>query len=488
MSGYKSGIHCALLASVLVSGSHLCEATSQATPSIVAPLQVLKSNPRFLTDGSGKAIYMAGVNGWQTFEDFSPINPPPAYDWTADLDEATANGYNFIRLWTVEQEAWGDNSIPPGALGLHGWPLPWTRVGTRSLSDPGVMLVGVYDLNSFNQAFFDRLRTRVQSAHQKGIYVSIMLFSGGHLSYSSRGWFSHPFNAANNINSINGDKNADGKGTETHTLHDPVVTALQEAYVKKVIETVNDLPNVIYEISNEDKEDTTPWQNHMADLIHDYESTDGRQRHPVWISAFGWGVDMLSNNHLYSTHAEIISPTNLGGENYDTDPPASGGGKVVFVDSDHIGTETHQWPWKVFTRGNYPVFLDERETPSVRAAIKKTMGQTVAYANKVDLAAMIPAVNTAICSTGYCLINPGSEYLMYLPSGGPATINLGGVSGTFAIEFFSQETGETTNGGTVSGETVQSFSPPFEGEAVVHLKAVMQNAIPSHAPINLTVR
>jgi len=36
-----------------------------------------------------------------------------------------------------------------------------------------------------------------------------------------------------------------------HTLTVPAVTAIQEAYIKKVIETVNDLDNVLYEIANE---------------------------------------------------------------------------------------------------------------------------------------------------------------------------------------------------------------------------------------------
>ena len=36
------------------------------------------------------------------------------------------------------------------------------------------------------------------------------------------------------------------------------VTALQEAYIRKVIDTVNDLDNVLYEISNESNSDFSP--------------------------------------------------------------------------------------------------------------------------------------------------------------------------------------------------------------------------------------
>lgn len=55
----------------------------------------------------------------------------------------------------------------------------------------------------------------------------------------------------NNINGINGDANGDGRGTNVHTLSDPAVTRLQEAYVRHVIDAVGDLDNVLYEISNE---------------------------------------------------------------------------------------------------------------------------------------------------------------------------------------------------------------------------------------------
>jgi hypothetical protein len=35
------------------------------------------------------------------------------------------------------------------------------------------------------------------------------------------------------------------------TLNIPAVTALQEAYIRKVIDSVNDLDNVLYEVTNE---------------------------------------------------------------------------------------------------------------------------------------------------------------------------------------------------------------------------------------------
>ena len=40
------------------------------------------------------------------------------------------------------------------------------------------------------------------------------------------------------------------------------------------------------------------------------------------------------------------------------------------------------------------------------------MGMTLAYANRMNLVAMRPR---EIASSGYCLANPGEEYLVYVP-------------------------------------------------------------------------
>ena len=124
-------------------------------------------------------------------------------------------------------------------------PHPWLRPG------PGTALDGKpkFDLESFDAAYFQRLRARTEAAARRGIYVSIMLFEGWGLSYAS--WDGHPFNVRNNVQGINGDPDGNGKGTETQALVVPEVTRIQEAYVRKVIDTVNDLDNVLLEISNE---------------------------------------------------------------------------------------------------------------------------------------------------------------------------------------------------------------------------------------------
>lgn len=57
----------------------------------------------------------------------------------------------------------------------------------------------------------------------------------------------HPFFAANNVNGI-----AITSILDYQVLPlDPDVQALQEAYIRKVVDAVHDLPNVLYEVANE---------------------------------------------------------------------------------------------------------------------------------------------------------------------------------------------------------------------------------------------
>src|ERR671914_2881591 len=168
-------------------------------------------------------------------------DPPEPFDFEAYLDLLHNNGHNFIRLWAWDSTVWDTKAN--GRLGKnfvhHPAPLPWRRTG------PGDALDGKpkFDLAKFDPAYFDRLRSRVKAAGDRGIYVSVMLFGG----YQEAGpnWTGNPFHRDNNVNGIDGDPNKDGSGWETHTLSEipKAVAQVQKAYVRKVIDKVNHLEN-----------------------------------------------------------------------------------------------------------------------------------------------------------------------------------------------------------------------------------------------------
>ena len=508
------------------SGSTRTSGSSAATvPSGASgPLTVHPTNPRYFADGTGKAIYLTGSHTWSNLQDEWTNSYDVTFDYEAYLDLLQADDHNFIRLWRLELPKYmyeGDGEF------RFSEPHPWLRVGAGSVnggtvgggtgetggSDEGDTAIdqggvtsppvstrgpitvgngsaggtggggmalaiaptpgeGKFDLTQFNQAFFDRLRERVQLASERGIYVSVMLFEGHGLAHTQEGWSSHPFNASNNVNGINGDVNGDGLGTETHTLENPAVLAIQEAYVKQVIETVNDLDNVLFEIANESTGDSVEWQNHMIELVQSHELTLPKQ-HPVLFTTPL--ASAIASDAIWDSAAQAVSPiaNSLNGS-YADDPPAADGTKVVISDSDHIFGcgGSADWVWKSFARGLNVIYMDSyyEDTPFCPPPsedIRANMGYTNDYAQRMDLSQTLPLGE--LSSTGFALVDEGDSYLVYLPEGGSATVDLSAAGGSLPVEWFNIATGEAVAAQSTSGGSDQTFSAPFTGPAVLFI-------------------
>jgi uncharacterized protein DUF6298 len=444
-------------------------------PAALGPLRVDSVNPRYFSDGQGHVVYLTGSHTWSNFQDNGTSDPPPAFDYAAYLDFLVRNNHNFFRLWSWEQARW------TAETDSDYWfsPLPYQRTGPDTALDGKLR----FDLTKLNPAYFARLRDRVQQAGARGIYVSVMLFDGWSIEDKDLGhrnpWRGHPFNAANNVNGLDGDPNADGEGQEIHTLAIPAVTAVQDAYVRAVVDAVNDLDNVLYEISNESPAGSEAWQSHMIDLVKTYEATKPR-RHPVGMTVEYPGGH---NAELFASAADWISPNDSGGV-YRTDPWPADGRKVIVWDSDHMGTETTTpaWAWQSFLRGMNPIFMDtyDGQATGVGARpsfdpndprwvqLRRDLGYTLAYAARLPLRDMRPRGELA--STHYCLANaaPVGEYLAYAPAGS-VSLDLSASAGSLRFEWFAPASGETYTGGTVAGGAIRNFTAPFGGAAVLYV-------------------
>ena len=87
----------------------------------------------------------------------------------------------------------------------------------------------------------------------------------------------------------------------------------------------------------------------------------------------------------------------------------------------------------------------------------------------MNLASMTPRPDLA--SSRYCLANPGQEYLVYLPEGGPVTLNLRGGRGDFVVEWFLPRLNRKFPGAhPLAGGDYVSRVAPFTGDAVPYLK------------------
>ncbi len=461
----------------------------------MTPLYPLPSNPRYFTCDGETAVYLTGSHNWCNLQDIGLAATPP-FPYDEYLDFMVSHHHNFMRLWMFEQPeraCWTEAR-------LFFDPLPWARPG------PGLAADGKpkFDLGAWNEAYFERLRRRVLQAGERGVYCAVMLFQGWSLSVTGKGldpWVVHPFNGQNNVNGV--DVPFHGWDNENdpslHSLHNPRVLACQEAYVRKVIDTVNDLDNVLYEVINEGG--SLAWQIHIVDYVHSYERGKAKQ-HPVGITS---GTPWLRNAPIVASPADWYSPVNQPNwwnrqdfayvEDYRRDPPPADGRKVSLPDTDHLWGHGGNpvWVWKCFTRGHNPIFMDpwqslylgateeiagwsftggiskdQRDYPDWEPT-RRAMGDTRRFAEKVDLAKMTP--RPEICSTRYCLANPGEEYLVYLPEGGHVTLDLCEARGSFSVEWFIPQLGRSLAGGRpLAGGDYAVTTAPFTGDAVLYLK------------------
>lgn len=484
-------------------------------PKLLGPLFVNPDNRRYFTDGTmvnGKyrVIYLTGSHTWCNFTDCGYTNPPKTFDFTGYLDFLKKNNHNFIRLWRAENAVGGEISD-------DFWfsPLPYQRSDVCCAADGG----NKFDLTKFDQSYFDRLRARIIEAGDRGIYVSIMLFDGWSVQDQRpdhHPWIGHPYNINNNVNKVDGDINKNNQGEETHVLINTPVTALQESYVKKVVDTVNDLDNVLYEISNEslgDNPDTSmmdgsrDWQYHMINFIRKYEAGKPKE-HPIGMT---WEWPYGNNDVLYDSPADWVS---LGGNvNLNTYvPPATDGlssSKIILADTDHLCgiCGDRQWVWKSFLRGENPIFMDSYDPDFTGrgvlpgydpnnandVSLRKNLGYARSFAERINLVSMTPRPD--ICSTGYCLANPtseGAEYVIYIPAGievgnilnslgidrrphiylpddGKISVDLTGSPVELKVQWFNPSDGTYVDGGIIQGGNTQNFTSPIWGDAVLYI-------------------
>ena len=480
-----------LFFSLLVTCLLFVQAAPQPPPpgsQILAPLRASTINPNYFIDSNGKAVVLTGSHTWNNVQDWGVNGSIQSLDFNAYVNMLTTHNQNFTLLWRTELPHFCD--LPTGAVTDYDVrEHPWLRTG------PGLATDGKpkFDLTRFDQSYFDRLRARVVKLQQAGIYAGVYFFTGEWVSaFRCRGGNDgYPFSGANNINGVDG-----GENSWSVTMTAPnAITNFQDAYVRKTIDTLNDLPNVLWIVSEEAPAGSNWWNDHLIAVARSYEATKPLQ-HPI-----GYGV-MRDNDDaaLYNSNADWVAPVAKI-----SPTPACGAGtptcKVKINDSDHsyygrMWTDSPQhnrnFFWENFLRGNSVVFMDPykvyypRENRNLCPSpvngicsgvdprwenVRATMGYVRSYADRMNLIAMTP--RDRLSSTWFALANTaavGSELLVYSPSGGLLSVDLSHTTRTFSVEWLNATTGVKTAAGTVQGGSAsQAFEPPFSGDAVLYL-------------------
>lgn len=174
------------------------------------------------------------------------------FDYKTYLKTLSNDGMNYTRIFTgsyfeIAGESFGiqNNTLAPEKNKII---TPWGIVvnghtGTRE-----------YDLSSWNDAYFERLKDFMSVAAEHDIIVELTLFSS---IYRNEHWDICPQNPANNIN-MTGELSR----FDAQTLNNGDLLAYQIALVRKMVNELNEYDNLFFEIQNE------PWSDHTIPVYN----------------------------------------------------------------------------------------------------------------------------------------------------------------------------------------------------------------------------
>lgn len=478
------------------NGSMDAASGAELQSGVGGPLRQSNDNPNYFEDSSGAPLVLCGSHSWNTLQDWGTNGMVRAVDFDAFVGFLASHGHNFTLLWSTELPRLRGlpttEATPPD---FTVKPFPWTRTGPGFATDGGLK----FDLTAFDQAYFDRLRLRAEALNKAGIYAGVYFFTGEFLLRFRFAADGYPLTGLNNINGIDdgyrGRKGASAVSSVTMTAPN-AITECQDKYVKKVIDTLNDLPNVLWIVSEEAPTNSTWWNSHIISLIREYER-EMRYQHPIGYATLEHPQDSI----LYNTDADwvapgaFVSPTQSCGSGKPTC-------KVNINDSDHSyfgmwndsPQKNRNYAWENFMSGNQVVFMDPylvhypRQSRNITISplngigsrpdprwnnFRDNLGYIMRYSRRLNLAKVRP--RGSLCSTGYCLAQTpsiGAEYLVYAPESGRFNLDLSAMpnSRTLAIEWFDPNTGTVIPGIPIAaGHPSRLFIPPFNTDSILYL-------------------
>jgi hypothetical protein len=443
-------------------------------------------NPRYFTNHTGNALYMAGSQAWFILH---KNGHEVASDRTVDfLDKMQAWGHTYTRIWS-------------GWLSMRneqGFQSPWPCERTG----PGIAADGLlkFDLGKPNKEYFRSLHFLLQEIQRRGLFCSVMLFG------SFNGWRKKEEFKSNIAwhpnNNINPETGSIENGVDFFNMA-PSILELQKNYVRQFVDELNNYDNFIWELMNEAKlPESRDWQYHMIEYIREYEKKKPKQH--LIIMSGGWSE---AGEILYRSPAEVISPDSSNTD-YFQGGPHDFRGKTIINDTDHMwgfskpqDAEVYRkWAWMTFARGNHPIFMDDYDSylndnkgaiNPVYDPVRLNLGYTASYARRFkDLARMVPEGNRS--STGYCLADRNEELLVYSPGratraltlrrwldrikgwmdSAPKDIRLEIGAGRYRMEWFDPiDNSITTDEVHLSEAALHSFAIPthIKDDAVLYL-------------------
>lgn len=440
-------------------------------------LKVSENGHYFVYDD--KPIFLLGMGNWIL------VNQTD-FDYAAQNTWYQSYGINYNRI-TLISTWYTDRSKQV---------FPWARSATSGANDGG----NKFDLNTFDDAYWTRLKGYLQDCKDKGIVVCIQYFDECSVEAGSdpHRWDQNPFNPQNNINGISNLNTSDASYSSStqwsqsfYNTSNTTLMGFQDAFVEKLLDETSGYGNVIYEMANEyGGEGSTQfsghfaWPQHLIDLFSAYETAHPGLKLLHTNMPFGTsydqaeyfaaaGINCIDAYRQFPSYNDVQGVNNFLGAHYAEGKPIFAGkiGNDLAVGGNL--DDNRKRLWTLLVSGGAGSGLKGADGPDwTNDTTMEEMLFNIGYfieTTSVKFWNMTPDDALVTSGAAYCLADVGDEYLAYLPAGGSINLDLSGAAGMLDVEWYDPKTGLFYDGGTVIGGGNQAFTAPFSGDAVLHV-------------------
>jgi len=287
---------------------------------------------------------------------------------------------------------------------------------------------GKFDLNRFNEPFWNRFQDFCELCAEKGIVLTVEIWS----TYAI--WETSPFNPKNNINysgSLDVGKHgrdADSEFSFVRTVaalgNRPEILKFQKKFAKKVLDCTWRAGNILYVCGNENGW-PREWVEYWADYVHEYGKSKGVRLlytnipEHVWHRASSGEVEYLFHPVmeyvLTRDKFDFADMSQLPGGKY---PPSKLPKYDTVVDwykrskntPRPIAMSSFHRPWAEGRWNNCSDRMRKMYLSSLKAA-----GQVITFTSGVEF--VDTTRRNDLVSRGWCLAKPPKHYIVYLKEG-----------------------------------------------------------------------
>ena len=351
---------------------------------------------------------------------------------------------------------------------------------------------GLYDLDRFKDAYWQRFRDFLDMTAERGIIVQIEIWD--RFDFAREPWNHNPFNPRNNTN-YSAEESGLPESITTHpgrrenpffrSLPDlddpnPELLAYQEALVRKMLDISLEYDHVLYCISNETN-DSEQWSTHWAELLHAEAEARGKgiEVTEMWDP---WNLDHPMHERTFDrpdrySFVDVSQNTHqVGQAQWDNlqrarqrvaDPPRPVNNVKMYGGRHGGGAEEGQHKlWRNLLGGTASARYHRPGggigLNDVTAAHLASLRMVLEHINIFAAEPNLELLHDREDDEAYLAALPGEQYALYFPKGGAVTLDLEDAPGNFHLRWLNVLASEWAAAAEVRGGERVDLTPPSD--------------------------